>query len=121
MDIHHIHRTGADMKFDLKALTRKELEKLRGDIEKALDKIADVEKKAALAAAEKAARAYGYSLVDRITSYNVCYTKLLRLMAVDRRGVDHFDLHRLVGIAMPFATDRPGIHLLRHIASYNFV
>jgi len=52
------------MKFDLKALTRKELEKLRGDIEKALDKIADVEKKAALAAAEKAARAYGYSLVE---------------------------------------------------------
>lgn len=52
------------MKPDLKAMTRKELEKLKADIDKALEKLVGREKKAALAAAEKAARAHGFSLVE---------------------------------------------------------
>lgn len=52
------------MKFDLKGLSRKELEKLRADIDKALGRLAEAEKKAALAAAEKVAQAHGYSLKE---------------------------------------------------------
>ncbi len=52
------------MKYDLKSMTRKELEKLRSNVEKALEKLAEKEKKAALAAAEKAASAHGYSLAE---------------------------------------------------------
>lgn len=52
------------MKLNLKGLSRKELEKLRNDIDKALLKLAETEKKAALAAAEKAALAHGFSLAD---------------------------------------------------------
>jgi DNA-binding protein H-NS len=52
------------MKIDLKGKTRKELEKLRNDVDKALAKVAETEKKAALAAAEKAARAHGFSLSE---------------------------------------------------------
>lgn len=52
------------MKINLKGMTRKELEKLKTDIDKQLAKVADDEKKAALAAAEKAAKAHGYSLKD---------------------------------------------------------
>ncbi|MFG5381360.1 H-NS family nucleoid-associated regulatory protein [Yoonia sp. R2-816] len=55
------------MKPDLKSMTRKELEKLKSDVEKALAKISVKEKKAALAAAEKAAAAHGFSLAE-ITS-----------------------------------------------------
>lgn len=54
------------MKIDTKSMTRKELEKLKSDVEKALVKIGDKEKKAALAAAKKAAAAHGFSL-DEIT------------------------------------------------------
>jgi DNA-binding protein H-NS len=52
------------MKPDLKSMTRKELEKLKTNIDKALDKLALKDKKAALAAAEKAAAAHGFSLAD---------------------------------------------------------
>jgi DNA-binding protein H-NS len=52
------------MKFNLKGMTRKELEKLRNDVDKALDKVGEDEKRAALQAAEKAAKSYGYSLED---------------------------------------------------------
>ena len=50
------------MKPDLKSMTRKELEKLKANVEKALVRVATKEKKAALAAAEKAAAAHGFSL-----------------------------------------------------------
>lgn len=52
------------MKINLKGMTRKELEKLRADVDKALDRVAEDEKKAALVAAQKAAKAFGYSLDD---------------------------------------------------------
>jgi len=52
------------MKPDLKSMTRKELEKLKANVEKALVRVAAKEKKAALAAAEKAAAAHGFSLAD---------------------------------------------------------
>ncbi len=51
-------------KISLKGLNRKELEKLRGDVDKALSKVEVVEKKAALAAAEKAAQGFGFSLAQ---------------------------------------------------------
>lgn len=50
------------MKFNLKGMSRKELEKLKADVEKALEKVGDEEKRAALQAAEKAAKSFGYSL-----------------------------------------------------------
>ncbi|MDF1871789.1 H-NS histone family protein [Vannielia sp.] len=46
----------------LKGMSRKELEKLQAEVEKALLKINETEKKAAIAAAEKAAKAHGFSL-----------------------------------------------------------
>ena len=49
---------------DLKSMTRKELEKLKANIEKALAKLDAKDKKAALAAAEKAAAAHGFSLAE---------------------------------------------------------
>lgn len=52
------------MNTDLKSMTRKELEKLKGNVEKALEKLAQKDKKAALAAAEKAAAAHGFSLAE---------------------------------------------------------
>lgn len=52
------------MKINLKGMTRKELEKLKTDIDKQLEKVAEDEKKAALIAAEKAAKAHGYSLAE---------------------------------------------------------
>ena len=52
------------MQIDLKALTRKELEKLKTDIDKALAKVTAREKKAALAAVERAAKAHGFTLAD---------------------------------------------------------
>ena len=52
------------MKTELKTMTRKELEKLKADVDKALTKIAETDKKAALAAAEKAAAAHGFSLAE---------------------------------------------------------
>lgn len=52
------------MKINLKGMTRKELEKLRADVDKALEKVGDDEKRAALQAAEKAAKSFGYSLEE---------------------------------------------------------
>lgn len=52
------------MKVNLKGMTRKELEKLKTDIDKQLDRVAEVEKREALAAAQKAAKAYGFSLAE---------------------------------------------------------
>lgn len=52
------------MTYDLKSMTRKELEKLAGSIDKALDRIVAKEKKIALAAAEKAVKAHGFTLAD---------------------------------------------------------
>lgn len=52
------------MKSDLKNLNRRQLERLRADIDKALDRLADAERKEALKAAEKAAKAHGYSLEE---------------------------------------------------------
>jgi len=52
------------MKFNLKSLSRKELEKLQSDVSKALDKVGQREMKAAKIAAEKAAAAHGFSLSD---------------------------------------------------------
>lgn len=54
------------MAVNLKGMSRKELEKLRDDVEKALVKLGEEDKKAAIAAAEKAAKAHGYSL-DELT------------------------------------------------------
>jgi DNA-binding protein H-NS len=52
------------MKFDLKNLNRRQLERLRADVDKALDRIGEAEKKEALKAAEKAAKAHGYTLAE---------------------------------------------------------
>lgn len=52
------------MKPDLKSMTRKELEKLKTNVEKALEKLAEKDKKTALAAAQKAAAAHGFTLAD---------------------------------------------------------
>lgn len=52
------------MKPDLKSMNRRELEKLKADVEKALEKLAEKDKKAAIAAAEKAAAAHGFSLAE---------------------------------------------------------
>ena len=52
------------MKYDLKSMSRKELEKLRSDIDKTLERVSNREMKAALAAAEKAAKAHGFSLAE---------------------------------------------------------
>jgi DNA-binding protein H-NS len=52
------------MKIDLSKLNRKALDKLAIDVEKALGKIEKQDLKAARAAAEKAARAHGFSLAQ---------------------------------------------------------
>jgi len=52
------------MKFDLKGLSRKDLEKLRANVDKALGQIASKERKLALEAAKKAAAAHGFSLSE---------------------------------------------------------
>ena len=52
------------MKAELKLMSRKELEKLRAEVEKALAKVTEREMKAARDAAEKAAAAHGFSLSE---------------------------------------------------------
>lgn len=52
------------MKRDLKNMTRKQLEKLRAEVDAALAKIKKTEIKAARQSAEKAARAHGFSLSE---------------------------------------------------------
>lgn len=52
------------MKPELDSMTRKELEKLKVDIDKALARLDEKDRQAAIAAAEKAAAAHGFSLAD---------------------------------------------------------
>ena len=52
------------MTLDISSLSRKELEKLRKDIDKQIEKISKSEQKAALEAAERAAREHGFSLAE---------------------------------------------------------
>lgn len=52
------------MKAELKQMTRKQLEKLRADVDTALKALDKKDKKAALKAAEAAAKAHGFSLDD---------------------------------------------------------
>jgi DNA-binding protein H-NS len=52
------------MNTDLKSMSRKELEKLKADVEKALLKASDRDLKAAREAAMKAAAAHGFSLAE---------------------------------------------------------
>ena len=52
------------MKPDLKAMTRKELEKLHADVERELQRTIERDKKAAMAAAKKAAREHGFDLSE---------------------------------------------------------
>jgi DNA-binding protein H-NS len=49
------------MKFDLKDMNRKELEKLQSDVEKALTKVVDKEKKDARDAIMKTAASFGFT------------------------------------------------------------
>ncbi|MCB1330343.1 MAG: H-NS histone family protein [Maritimibacter sp.] len=55
------------MKAELKQMTRKQLEKLQADVAAALKALDAKDKKAALKAAEAAAKAHGFSL-DQLTS-----------------------------------------------------
>ena len=43
-------------------------------------------------------------------------TKTSTSFEVERRRVDHLELERHVGLAVPLAPDRPGVHLRRHVA-----
>ncbi|HSG37636.1 MAG TPA: H-NS histone family protein [Paracoccaceae bacterium] len=52
------------MKINLKGMSRKELEKLRADVDKALEQVSTREMDAAIKAAEKAAAAHGFSLAQ---------------------------------------------------------
>lgn len=52
------------MDIDLDSMSRKDLEKLRKQIDKQLERVAKDEQKAALEAAEQAALAHGYSLSE---------------------------------------------------------
>ena len=52
------------MTLDLNAMSRKELTKLRADVDRALASVADREKRAALDAVERAAADHGFSLAD---------------------------------------------------------
>ena len=55
------------MKAELKQMTRKQLEKLRADVDAALKALDAKDKKAALKAAQAAAKAHGFSL-DELTT-----------------------------------------------------
>jgi len=52
------------MSIDLKSMTRKELEKLKVSVERELARTIERDKKAALVAAQKAAREHGFDLGD---------------------------------------------------------
>ena len=55
------------MSVDYMSMSRKELETHRKDLDKAMSSLDDREKKAALAAAEKAAGEHGFSLSDLVS------------------------------------------------------
>ena len=52
------------MQFDLENMTRSELEQLKVAVEKTIRTLAERDRRAALAAAEKAAAAHGFSLAE---------------------------------------------------------
>ena len=52
------------MAYSIKGMTRKELERLKGQIDKQLDRLDAQDKKQALAAAQKAAKAHGFDLSE---------------------------------------------------------
>lgn len=52
------------MAIDLKSMTRKELEKLRVNVDRELKRTIERDKKSAIAAAQKAAREHGFALSD---------------------------------------------------------
>ncbi len=52
------------MQPNINSMTRKELEKLKANVDKALTRVEKTEMKEALAAAEKAAKAHGFSLAE---------------------------------------------------------
>jgi len=52
------------MTIDLNSMSRRELDKLRSDVEKALSKVSDRERKAAIDAAEKAVAEHGFTLAE---------------------------------------------------------
>lgn len=56
------------MSIELKSMSRKELERLKTNVEKAIEKVTVREMKAARDAAEKAAAAHGFSLDQVLTS-----------------------------------------------------
>ena len=53
-----------DLTKDIEKMSREELIKLRKQVDKAIDMLADRERKAALKAAEDAAKAHGFSLAE---------------------------------------------------------
>ncbi len=58
------------MQIDLNSLSRKELEALRADVEKALSTLENRERSAALNAAKQAAEAHGFTL-DQLTGVSL--------------------------------------------------
>lgn len=52
------------MTIDLKSMNRKELEKLRSDVDRELARTIERDKKAAIAAAKKAAKEHGFDLSE---------------------------------------------------------
>ena len=64
------------MNSDLKTMTRKQLEKLRADVDIALARAIERERKEALAAVEKAAKAHGFTLAE--IAENIKVTKTTR-------------------------------------------
>ena len=55
------------MGFDLSGMSRAELEELAGDVQKALRKVADTERKSALKAARQAAQEFGFDLEELLS------------------------------------------------------
>ena len=52
------------MDIDLRAMTRRELEKLRQDVDMALERAIERDRKSAMAAAQRAARKHGFDLSE---------------------------------------------------------
>ncbi len=76
------------MAIDVKSMSRKELEKLRDQVDKQLEKLANQDKKAALEAAEKAAKAHGFSLGELTGSTAAPKTRAKRGTAKSGKSVN---------------------------------